>query len=1373
MSTIPGLPLSLETRLTFLDRRLRSRSLFRGACWLFLALSLGAGLAMAADAWVELPRFTRGFLLGIWAAGGIGLIGVGLLPHILRRKDATALAALVESRYPELHERLTTTVELSGPSDLYHGSDRFIQLLARETEKQIKPLDLLQAAPVKRTGALALSALGALLILMVALALWPSRSAELAGRFFLPWRIPTLAPAFAVSITPGDAFVGKGQSLTITASFEMLEEKASRPRSAKLIARGDGEKRILRMEAEQTDQFTIRLPHDLLERDFSYWVQIGNVASPTYKVQIIEPVALLPNSPALEVTPPPYAAAAIPKETKAGLTDITALQYSALDLHCQFSRPAVAAYFEWSPDAGVKRLLPLQLSDDRDSALFHMPLATPGIYRLIMEAEHGIRTESTSHRIEIKIDLPPAFERVSGSNDLKVVRPYDSISLEASLNDDVSVESAYLEYAVGNGPVRIEPMTLEGKGAHQALARHVLSLSGIVQENDEVKYRLKVMDNRRVPEAHLEPQATYYPEKEWRLLKIAKQAQPLFQQEIEAQRDAVNKKIDSLKANLEAEKRAVYKLNQESKEMPSLAAPQASDLKEVTRDNRANEESLRKLAQETSEAPGMERLAEQAQEIADQEMRQSEEALRDAGRRNQAEPRQKDLTHSEAELENALRKLDRLKEDNQKLARERIEQKNIEAAAQRERELAKQAEQLANNPDPVKADPHKAEAIKKQQQELAEDIKKMTENSEPLKKALEAARENRAKELAQQARELAQAERDLDRSIRDREKEQLKGRFDDLAKKQQELADKVDRLAKKSEPLLDKQKEKNAVPKEAKQAAEALKNENPSEALKHQDLSNHELDQLASKLDRASKEARASRESAQELSRRQKELQEKLHNQKDSKDPRAMPALEQEQRVLEQAIKDLPTPLDNKNAQEAQKQAQEKAESAANQFKGQNPEKVSEEMQKAHASLEKLTQSLPDKSQANKANEQAKKQPGFLEKEQGNQARQLAKEQKDLRDAVAKTTSEAIKGDESAKKNPLGELAKDQREVAQKAQKLAEDVRKEQGDKGDAPAQAQKASRSAQKATEQMQAGSPEQAIEAGQKSAEDLKQLARQLQDTPANPDPQAPDTAQEARQLAKQQEEINKKLEPLKDDTKARQAQQKTRQSDLKDQTGQLQKQLQDLANDLGNSPPAQQKAREAAGLTQESQNSMELSKNQGQQGQTGPASQSRQQAAKSLDKAAQQAAKSAQQMAIAQKAQPGQNGNAQAGQSLQRAKDQMGRAQTELGKGQNDQAKVAMNEAADNLEKASQELAKNQAGQKGVPKGGANPAKGADNEPGKVDASVLPADMKQYAGKRWGELPGELQTQIIQDMKAKYGDSHARMIKLYFEQVGQVKK
>ena len=54
----------------------------------------------------------------------------------------------------------------------------------------------------------------------------------------------------------------------------------------------------------------------------------------------------------------------------------------------------------------------------------------------------------------------------------------------------------------------------------------------------------------------------------------------------------------------------------------------------------------------------------------------------------------------------------------------------------------------------------------------------------------------------------------------------------------------------------------------------------------------------------------------------------------------------------------------------------------------------------------------------------------------------------------------------------------------------------------------------------------------------------------------------------------------------------------------------------------------------------------------------------------------------------------------------------------------------------------------------------------------AGLLGPDAQKYAGKPWGDLPGELKTRIIQDMKSKYGDDYARVIKLYFEQLADKK-
>ena len=64
------------------------------------------------------------------------------------------------------------------------------------------------------------------------------------------------------------------------------------------------------------------------------------------------------------------------------------------------------------------------------------------------------------------------------------------------------------------------------------------------------------------------------------------------------------------------------------------------------------------------------------------------------------------------------------------------------------------------------------------------------------------------------------------------------------------------------------------------------------------------------------------------------------------------------------------------------------------------------------------------------------------------------------------------------------------------------------------------------------------------------------------------------------------------------------------------------------------------------------------------------------------------------------------------------------------------------------------------------------GAGIPQGAPHAGVLPKELQHYAGKPWGELPGELRTKILQDMKSQYGDDYARIIKLYFEQIAERK-
>jgi hypothetical protein len=97
--------------------------------------------------------------------------------------------------------------------------------------------------------------------------------------------------------------------------------------------------------------------------------------------------------------------------------------------------------------------------------------------------------------------------------------------------------------------------------------------------------------------------------------------------------------------------------------------------------------------------------------------------------------------------------------------------------------------------------------------------------------------------------------------------------------------------------------------------------------------------------------------------------------------------------------------------------------------------------------------------------------------------------------------------------------------------------------------------------------------------------------------------------------------------------------------------------------------------------------------------------------------------------------------------------------------------MQQAAQSLQRAAQQMAK--ATKPGEPNQPSNPTAEGAKGGGDADSTKIAKELARFSGKKWGELPGQLRTKIVQEMKAKYGDDYARMIKLYFEQIADTRK
>ncbi|MFO0842711.1 MAG: hypothetical protein U0797_10000 [Gemmataceae bacterium] len=1110
MSMTTPLPPALHRRLAGVARRVRRMRLVRGASLLVLALAGLAGGAFLADYLTResLPGLARGAALAAWLGLG-SLLLLGLARRLLRPLDAADLAAVIEKRYPELGERLTSSVELCRSADVGSGSPELIALLVQEAEARTGKLDLAAAVSGRSTGLLTGLAAATLAATLAPAALAPAKYGRLAQRFFAPWQTLAPLPEYAFDVEPGDAHAARGRPATITARLTPRDD-LELPRKATLLVVGEGgtAKHDMTPDANEPARYaaTFRVPGDV-----RYRVLAGTAGSVEYELSAVTPVDLAADSPSVMVTPPAYAASVVDAETVTGMVDLACLQHSDVTLKVRFTRPAVAATLEWTASGEKPSLTPLKLSDDRMSAEYSFRAAKSGAYRLLLDAEHGVRTERDGGAVTVRPDQVPAVLKFTGPEGVPAARPYDRVPLEARLADDIAVAGADLEYRINDDQsVREERVAVEV--AREAVAKHTFALAGKVKAGDEVHYRLRYRDN--LPKEFGGPHVCYHPADGWLKLRVVAEGGSLKEREILARRDAVNKKLDDVLADLKQEQRKVMGVKADTRQEAALNERDLDRVGEARKLNQQSEKALRDLARETGEEPGGDKLAQQARDVADKEMRRADQALQNAAERD-ARPRDRDQKFQDTveDLNRAIAKVDQLKDENEKAAKERLAQARVESLAERQRQLAEKADELSK-----KGSPPESEQVKRDQDEVARDLEKLTESNPALKRALDQARAEQAKQAAEKARELAQAQRDLAKASEETEKRREAEKLAELARQQEGLAKKAEEFARETARQARANFGWPLQPDDAGKAAASLKKGESDKAVREQTASAREMDRLANELERGAEQAKDPKAAARQLARLEENLGLKLRDPEVTRSEEKLRELKRDQEAVREAASRLSLPPGNGDLQ-AEKQ---KATEGAGPGRGGLGKKDAAEAQKGVGG--KGRQALRDLSA---------KMPSLEERR--------AQARKDLA-RLARDQEEASKLVRDLTKSP--EAARKQGEVAKGLEKL---------DTPGAEAHRDKAREAAAKAEERLAQrdraeGSVQQA-----KVKRELEQLAKSLAGQKTD-DEKATDLARRQKNL------VEEAAKPAP--SKAKQDEMRRAQKQVADETKQLE------ASELGRS-------------------------------------------------------------------------------------------------------------------------------------------------------------------------------------------------------------
>ncbi len=633
-------------------------------------------------------------------------------------------------------------------------------------------------------------------------------------------------------------------------------------------------------------------------------------------------------------------------------------------------------------------------------------------------------------------------------------------------------------------------------------------------------------------------------------------------------------------------------------------------------------------------------------------------------------------------------------------------------------------------------------AAERTQQALEQLAQQFPSEEERLQQAVQ-----EVERLQQQQREVAQQAAETEAGAAERPAEETAQRLEQLAQRQQQIAQDAARLDAPGHEM-----QRNEAAQAAAEAQRQLSSENLPQAGEAQ----RESQQALADLERALRNEPTAGEQVAQMQAEQEQIQGAAHQAARFQNQQDLAAQAEAQRQLAEQVAQLDVPAHQEQQSAAQEAAQAAAE-ALNQS-AQDPtqsEQAMAALEQSQQALGQLAESVtPENAQPQVAQNAGQppegsepngeapadaappmgEQPAAMaehpsapqNRELAQAAAELAQQQRELAQQSAGQPP-ANNAEAAQAEPPMGEQPGDaeaaqaatealqrQSELAQQAAALALETAQQSGAESAATEQAREFAEQAAQAAEQAMSGQLAQAAETANQAAESAQESSAELASPSDGNSPAQPQLAQRAEELAQQQSENAQQLAQAAQSPPARQAAQQRSQQQLAQATAQMERELQDIAEQLSSAPLSReeqaQQASQSQQASQQAQTSMQSAASQQQQRNFQQASQSARQAAEALRQTAQQATS----------AQPSPEG-------------QPSPVPGEVGQ--------QVTDAARQLQQAGEQLAQNQPGQLPSPEG--QPGENGELAQGEGDeASRGAAEEGEMQSDASQQQPGEMQ-------------------------------
>jgi hypothetical protein len=482
VKSVPPLdPPALARRLTWVRRRLRFVTTFRGLSWLLVLVLAGSLLVGLIDWRLHLPALVRASAL-VGMLSGVGYI---FIRHLLRplaaKSDDLTLALRVEEQYPGLNDSLASTVEFLNEADKPGlDSPGLRQEAVRHALRRARCCDfgkIVNARGLRAAGLLALAASAAALAVLL---IYPQLAQTAVARMVAPFSGVDWPRQTQLEMDAPRDRIGRN---------ELFEAKGTVrgvvPETASVVFTIDGSTQVTHQyeiaagEEPGVGLLTVRLEPGRAKNNFRFEVQ-ANDAVYRSKTILVSPPPLLTQldgrpSPLVHLDFPAYTDLP-PQDLPDGSGNVEAVAGTIVTLRAAANRPLRSAWIEYLPEprftdlaaflaplgsihavqtpplsAGgqaVWDIVPAQLEPDRQRFSVRFRPYASGMYALHFEDESGL---GNVRLFELRVQPDPAptvtLERPSPTRDILDLVPDADITLQASVTDPhYAVRSVYFEY---------------------------------------------------------------------------------------------------------------------------------------------------------------------------------------------------------------------------------------------------------------------------------------------------------------------------------------------------------------------------------------------------------------------------------------------------------------------------------------------------------------------------------------------------------------------------------------------------------------------------------------------------------------------------------------------------------------------------------------------------------------------------------------------------------------------------------------------------------------------------------------------------------------------------------------------------------------